>query len=107
MGAHISLRPDRRFVVEGVESLTGAEATLQGDRLEAFSYLVAGLMTGGQVRVRGCAPDRLATALNPRQRLGEGRSVVSGKRVQVGVDLGGRCVFIKNRQLTRNKIKPY
>src|SRR3546814_9122115 len=32
MGAHISLRPDRRFVVEGVESLTGAEATLQGDR---------------------------------------------------------------------------
>src|SRR3546814_10293629 len=32
MGVHISLRPDRRFVVEGVESLTVAEATLQGDR---------------------------------------------------------------------------
>ncbi|HEY9556723.1 MAG TPA: UDP-N-acetylglucosamine 1-carboxyvinyltransferase [Acidimicrobiales bacterium] len=70
MGAHISLRPDRRFVVEGVESLTGAEATLQGDRLEAFSYLVAGLMTGGQVRVRGCAQDRLATAINTLQRMG-------------------------------------
>ncbi len=42
MGAHIALRPDRRFVIEGVESLTGARAHLQGDRLEAFSYLVAG-----------------------------------------------------------------
>src|SRR3546814_16126887 len=52
MGAHISLRPDRRFVVEGVESLTGAEATLQGDRPEAFSYLVPGLMTIGRASCR-------------------------------------------------------
>ena len=70
MGAHIALRPDRRFVIEGVESLTGAEAVLQGDRLEAFSYLVAGLMTGGQVRVGGCAQDRLVTAINTLQRMG-------------------------------------
>ena len=30
MGAHIALRPDRRFVIEGVESLTGATATPAG-----------------------------------------------------------------------------
>ncbi|MGE3621181.1 MAG: UDP-N-acetylglucosamine 1-carboxyvinyltransferase [Acidimicrobiia bacterium] len=70
MGAHIALRPDRRFVIEGVERLNGASARLQGDRLEAFSYLVAGLMTGGQVRVRGCAQDRLVTAINTLQRMG-------------------------------------
>ena len=70
MGAHIALRPDRRFVVEGVERLNGASARLQGDRLEAFSYLVAGLMTGGQVRVRGCAQDRLVTSINTLQRMG-------------------------------------
>ena len=70
MGAHIALRPDRRFVIEGVESLTGAEARLQGDRLEAFSYLVAGLMTGGQVRVSGCGQDRLVTAINTIHRMG-------------------------------------
>ena len=70
MGAHIALRPDRRFVIEGVESLSGADARLQGDRLEAFSYLVAGLMTGGQVRVRGCNQDRLVTAINTLQRMG-------------------------------------
>jgi UDP-N-acetylglucosamine 1-carboxyvinyltransferase len=70
MGAHIALRPDRRFVIEGVESLTGADARLQGDRLEAFSYLVAGLMTGGEVRVAGCNQDRLVTAINTLHRMG-------------------------------------
>jgi UDP-N-acetylglucosamine 1-carboxyvinyltransferase len=70
MGAHIALRPDRRFVIEGVESLNGAEARLAGDRLEAFSYLVAGLMTRGRVRVGGCGQDRLVTAINTLQRMG-------------------------------------
>ncbi len=70
MGAHIALRPDRRFVIEGVPELTGADARLQGDRLEAFSYLVAGLMTGGEVRVGGCAQDRLVTAINTLHRMG-------------------------------------
>ena len=70
MGAHIALRPDRRFVIEGVPELTGADARLQGDRLEAFSYLVAGLMTGGEVRVGGCNQDRLVTAINTLHRMG-------------------------------------
>src|SRR5690606_18239570 len=70
MGAHIALRPDRRIVIEGVEQLKGAQARLEGDRLEAFSYLVAGLMTGGEVRVAGCAQDRLVTAINTLQRMG-------------------------------------
>ena len=54
MGARIELSPDRRIVIEGVPKLRGARTRLQGDRNEAFSYLVAGLLTGGQVRVVGC-----------------------------------------------------
>ena len=70
MGARISFRPDRRIVIEGVDRLRGAATRLQGDRLEAFSYLVAGLMTGGRVRVAGCAQDRLVTAIDTLQRMG-------------------------------------
>jgi UDP-N-acetylglucosamine 1-carboxyvinyltransferase len=70
MGARIGFSPDRRIVVEGVEQLGGATTRLAGDRLEAFSYLVAGLMTGGQVRVAGCAQDRLVTAINTLQGMG-------------------------------------
>ena len=70
MGARIELRPDRRFVIEGVERLHGAEHSLNGDRIEAFSYLAAGLATGGSVRVFGCPQGRLVTAISTLHRMG-------------------------------------
>jgi UDP-N-acetylglucosamine 1-carboxyvinyltransferase len=70
MGARISLSPDRRIDIEGVERLAGAQTRLGGDRLEAFSYLVAGLVTGGEVRVHGCPQDRLVTAITTLARMG-------------------------------------
>jgi UDP-N-acetylglucosamine 1-carboxyvinyltransferase len=70
MGAHIELSPDRRIVIEGVPRLRGASTRLAGDRLEAFSYLVAGLITGGEVRVHGCPQDRLVTAITTLARMG-------------------------------------
>jgi UDP-N-acetylglucosamine 1-carboxyvinyltransferase len=70
MGARIELAPDRRIVIEGVPKLRGASSRLEGDRNEAFSYLVAGLLTGGQVTVRGCSQDRLVTAITTLLRMG-------------------------------------
>jgi UDP-N-acetylglucosamine 1-carboxyvinyltransferase len=70
MGAHIEMRPNRRFIIDGVEELTGASHKLKGDRIEAFSYLVAGLITGGQVTVHGCSQDRLVTAISTLSRMG-------------------------------------
>lgn len=70
MGAQIELSPDRRIVIEGVERLTSATSTLAGDRNEAFSYLVAGLLTGGEVKVRGCPQERLVTAITTLGRMG-------------------------------------
>ncbi|HEX6597027.1 MAG TPA: UDP-N-acetylglucosamine 1-carboxyvinyltransferase [Acidimicrobiales bacterium] len=70
MGTRIELQPDRTFVVEGSHNLSGTSQRLGGDRIEAFSYLVAGLVTGGQVRILGCAQDRLVTAISTLQRMG-------------------------------------
>jgi UDP-N-acetylglucosamine 1-carboxyvinyltransferase len=70
MGAHVELSPDRRIIIEGVPRLRGASTRLAGDRLEAFSYLVAGLITGGEVRVHGCPQDRLVTAITTLARMG-------------------------------------
>ncbi|MGQ0744901.1 MAG: UDP-N-acetylglucosamine 1-carboxyvinyltransferase [Acidimicrobiales bacterium] len=78
MGARIELAPDRRFIVEGVERLHGATTRLGGDRIEAFSYLVAGLATGGQVRIVGCRQDRLVTALTTLGRMGASLTVDDG-----------------------------
>lgn len=70
MGARIELRPNRRYIIEGVDELTGAAHHLKGDRIEAFSYLVAGLITGGEVRVHGCSQDRLVTAISTLSGMG-------------------------------------
>ncbi|MEU1385641.1 MULTISPECIES: UDP-N-acetylglucosamine 1-carboxyvinyltransferase [unclassified Nonomuraea] len=70
MGARIELSPDRRIVIEGVDHLRGASTWLTGDRIEAFSYLAAGLVTGGEVRVHGCPQDRLVTAITTLARMG-------------------------------------
>ncbi|MCP3987979.1 MAG: UDP-N-acetylglucosamine 1-carboxyvinyltransferase [Actinomycetia bacterium] len=70
MGARIELRPNRRYIIDGVDKLSGAAHRLQGDRIEAFSYLVAGLVTGGQVTVYGCSQDRLVTAISTLSGMG-------------------------------------
>ncbi|MFT7600735.1 MAG: UDP-N-acetylglucosamine 1-carboxyvinyltransferase [Acidimicrobiales bacterium] len=70
MGARIEMRPNRRYIIEGVEELSGAAHHLKGDRIEAFSYLVAGLITGGEVRVHGCSQDRLVTAISTLSGMG-------------------------------------
>ncbi len=70
MGARIELRPNRRYIIDGVKSLTSARHTLSGDRIEAFSYLVAGLVTGGSVRVHGCTQGRVVTAITTLARMG-------------------------------------
>ncbi|MBV9092849.1 MAG: UDP-N-acetylglucosamine 1-carboxyvinyltransferase [Streptosporangiaceae bacterium] len=70
MGARIELSPDRRIVIEGVPRLRGASTRLAGDRIEAFSYLVAGLVTRGEVRVHGCPQDRLVTAITTLAKMG-------------------------------------
>ncbi len=70
MGASIELQPDRRIVIEGVDRLDGASTTLEGDRIEAWSYLCAGVVTGGEVRVVGCRQDRMVTAINVLHRMG-------------------------------------
>jgi UDP-N-acetylglucosamine 1-carboxyvinyltransferase len=87
MGARIGFKPDRRIVIEGVDHLRGAEARLHGDRLEAFSYLVAGLMTGGQVRVGGCAQDRLVTAIDTLQKMGA-QFEITDDYIQASADAG-------------------
>lgn len=70
MGARIEMRPNRRYIIDGVDRMEGAAHHLKGDRIEAFSYLIAGLITGGEVRVHGCSQERLVTAISTLHRMG-------------------------------------
>lgn len=56
MGAHISGHGTATIEVDGVRRLSGAEFAIIPDRLEAGTYLLAGVSTGGDVRVpNACA----------------------------------------------------
>ena len=87
MGARIELSPGRKITIDGVPSLRGAATTLAGDRNEAFSYLVAGLVTGGEVRVRNCPQDRLVTAITTLHRMGA-QFDITDEYIQASAPLG-------------------
>jgi len=54
MGADIEGDGTHRIVIRGVERISGGEITTIPDRIEAATYLAAGLITGGDVTVTGC-----------------------------------------------------
>ena len=64
MGAKIGGLGSPCLEIEGVERLHGATHRVIPDRIEAGTYLVAGAMVGGSVRVEGCRPDHLSALLD-------------------------------------------
>jgi UDP-N-acetylglucosamine 1-carboxyvinyltransferase len=59
MGANIRGAGTDTIVIQGVERLHGASYDVLPDRIETGTYLVAGAITGGRVRVKGTRPDHL------------------------------------------------
>jgi UDP-N-acetylglucosamine 1-carboxyvinyltransferase len=63
LGANIEGDGSNRIVVRGVTRLEGGTMTTIADRIEAATYLAAGLITGGDVKVTGVAPSMLEAFL--------------------------------------------
>jgi UDP-N-acetylglucosamine 1-carboxyvinyltransferase len=68
MGAKIHGLGSPRIEIEGVKRLHGAEHAVIPDRIEAGTFVIAGALTGGAVRVENCRPDHLMILL---ERLSE------------------------------------
>jgi UDP-N-acetylglucosamine 1-carboxyvinyltransferase len=64
MGAKIEGDGTHRIVISGVSSISGGEMTAIPDRIEAATYLAAGLITGGDVTVKHSAPHDLEAFLS-------------------------------------------
>lgn len=83
MGAKISGIGSPRLVVEGVESLHGAEHSVLPDRIEAGTLIVAGALTGGDLVVDPVRPDHLGAVLETLRQIGVDLHVgVSSVRVR-------------------------
>ena len=87
MGARVCGAGTDTIHIEGVERLSGTTYDVMPDRIETGTYLVAGAITGGRVKVRDTRPEFLEVVLLKLQE--------AGAKVEFGedwieVDMEGR-----------------
>ena len=70
MGAKISGAGTNTLVIEGVERMHGAEYSVLPDRIETGTYLVAGAITRGHVRVTRTTPHDLDSVIEKLRETG-------------------------------------
>ena len=87
MGARIRGAGTDTIAVEGVERLSGTHYEVLPDRIEAGTYLVAGAITGGHVRVKNARADHLDAVLG---KLREAGARVAAGDSWIEVDMRGR-----------------
>lgn len=87
MGARISGAGSTVITVEGVERLGGAEHRVLPDRIETGTFLVAGAMTRGRVRVSRAEPSILDAVLD---KLAEAGADISTGADWIELDMRGR-----------------
>jgi len=64
MGAKVTGHGSPIVTIEGVDELGGAVHDVIPDRIEAGTYVLAGALAGGEVRVENCRPDHLGAMLD-------------------------------------------
>jgi UDP-N-acetylglucosamine 1-carboxyvinyltransferase len=70
MGAKITGEGTENIHIQGVNSLSGANHRVVGDRIEAGTFLAAALATRGKVTVEGLAPHHLESVLTKFEEAG-------------------------------------
>jgi len=69
-GASITGQGTPRIVVEGVKSLKGCEYRIIPDRIEAGTFMVAGAITNGDLKIENCRIDHLMAFVDRLQAVG-------------------------------------
>ncbi len=87
MGAKVSGAGTDTIRIEGVERLSGTDYRVLPDRIETGSFLVAGAITGGRVRVKDTRPDTMDAVL---QTLREAGAEITVGEDWIELDMHGR-----------------
>lgn len=87
MGAKIRGAGTDTIIIDGVERLTGARYDVLPDRIETGTFLVAGAITGGHVRVKGARPEHLDAVL---AKLREAGATLQTGDSWIDLDMRGR-----------------
>jgi UDP-N-acetylglucosamine 1-carboxyvinyltransferase len=87
MGAKVSGAGSTTITIEGVSELRGADYNVLPDRIETGTFLVAGAISGGRVRIRDTDPAQLDAVL---QKLREAGATLDVGSDEILLDMHGK-----------------
>ena len=70
MGAKIQGKDTDTLVIEGVPELTGGEAQVIPDRIEAGTYIIAGVMNGDNLEIKNVIPKHIKALTDVLTKMG-------------------------------------
>jgi UDP-N-acetylglucosamine 1-carboxyvinyltransferase len=82
-GAKIKGHGTNTIVVEGVKNLKGCEYEIIPDRIEAGTFILAGMMTNGEVLVKNCEPNHLTEPIRVFSEMGASIQILSKDTILV------------------------
>ena len=97
MGAKIEGAGTSTIRVTGVEKLKGAKHKIIPDRIEAGTFIMAGALTGGDLKVSGCEPAHIGALLSKLDEIGV-KVTVQGDTVRVMGDGNLKAVDVTTEE---------
>ncbi len=105
MGAKIQGAGTDKIVVQGVEKLHGTQYEVLPDRIEGGTYLLAGAITRGHVRIKNTRPDHLDAVIGKLIEAGakvrHGRQLDRGRHARQAPARGRTCA---RRRIPRSRL---
>jgi UDP-N-acetylglucosamine 1-carboxyvinyltransferase len=83
MGAKIEGAGSSLIRVQGVAKLHGAKHEIIADRIEAGTFIVAGAITGGDLKITGCVVEHLGALIEKLIDAGIGITIVDSSTIQI------------------------
>lgn len=103
MGAKISGLDSNTLVIDGVEKLHGTEHSVDGDHIEAGSFLAMAAATGGELTVKGTIPRhywmtrRVFERIGVKMKLSPGKIYMQGgQELEIKPDIGNAIPVISD-----------
>ena len=87
MGAQIEGDGTDTIVINGVRDLRPAEHTIISDRIEAGTFMIASVMTKGEVKIDDCRPEHLTAVIEKLQSVGADIDLIDNGVIVKGPDI--------------------
>jgi UDP-N-acetylglucosamine 1-carboxyvinyltransferase len=89
MGARIKGAGTSVIEIEGVEALGGAEHTIIPDRIETGTFIVAAVITNGELEIKSCRPEHLTAVIDKLRETGVEIDELNQSTLHVKCGAGG------------------